>query len=51
MMSLCFVGGWVIFPIAWTLGPPGMGYIGIDVQVRAIGLGLVRVWVRVTGLG
>jgi hypothetical protein len=23
-----------LFPVAWTLGPPGMGIIGIDVQAR-----------------
>merc|ERR1740139_675176 len=32
LMSASFVVGWFLFPLAWTLGPPGMGAIGIDVQ-------------------
>ena len=39
MMSACFGMGWFLFPVAWTLGPPGMGIIGIDVQERLYATG------------
>ena len=38
-MTTCFLIGWFIFPIAWTLGPPGIGAVSLDAEERMYAVG------------
>ena len=38
-LSTCFLIGWFIFPVAWTLGPPGVGYVSLESEERMYAVG------------